>query len=336
MGHLPRTLGVSLGQLVVVLVAMACAVASPTSASAQQAEGEYVQDDEGPPQEMPVGVDGDTYSDTDPSALTDFRATLDPHGSWVDDPTYGTEWIPNQDEVGPDFAPYVSDGSWAYDDDYLWVSNYEWGWVPFHYGRWAWTGGRGWGWIPGRQYAGAWVTWRTGPEGYGYVGWGPRAPAFGWRSGVAYGLGAEVASRPTPVAFVARESMFVPRVGARVVVGDQVRVIASETRPYVRQEPVAPGHPVAQGVMHGPTPPSLGIPWSAVVRANPNERGAMQARAYARPSTAQTFGARAPSAHFVRVRRGSGAVHGGTVNVAAPAPRAVAAPRGGTGRGGRR
>ena len=48
---------------------------------------------------------GDEYADTDPSALSDFHGTLDAHGTWVDDPTYGTVWVPNANEVGADFAP---------------------------------------------------------------------------------------------------------------------------------------------------------------------------------------------------------------------------------------
>jgi hypothetical protein len=267
-------------------------------------------DDGAQAQDVPIAADGDSYQDTDPSALTDFHSTLDSHGSWVEDPTYGQIWVPSSDEVGPDFAPYVSEGSWAYDDDYVWMSNYEWGWVPFHYGRWAWAGGR-WGWIPGRVYAGAWVNWRVGPEGYGYCGWGPMAPAFGWRGGVAFGLGAEVVSRPGPVVFVGREDLFAPRVGARVVVGPRMATIAAETRPFGRAEAGPAGHPIAQGVIHGPSPASLGIQASAVVRVDPRNPNVARARAFARPSSAVAAGAHAPSAHNVRVRRGSGAVHGG-------------------------
>lgn len=289
-------------------------------AFAQAPPGEWIPEEEGTPQDVPVGVNGDEYSDTDPSALTDFRSTLDPHGTWVDDPTYGQIWVPNVEEVGADFAPYVTEGSWAYEEDYVWISHYEWGWVPFHYGRWCWTAGR-WGWVPGRVYAGAWVTWRVGPDGYGYVGWGPLAPAFGWHAGVAYGLGAALVSRPGPYVFVARESLFAPRVAGRVIVGERMGAIAAETRPYVRAEPVVSGHPVAQGIMHGPPPATLGI--AGVVRVDPSNPNLVRARAFARPSTAQPYGARMPVAHTVRVRRGAGAVHGGPVRVvpmAAPAP----------------
>src|ERR1700734_1446500 len=86
--HRPRVTRVVLAHVIVVAVA-----GSFTPAFAQQAEGEYAQEAEASSQEVPIGVDGDTYEDTDPSALTDFRATLDPHGSWFDDPTYGSVWV---------------------------------------------------------------------------------------------------------------------------------------------------------------------------------------------------------------------------------------------------
>jgi hypothetical protein len=306
------------------VVIAAIVAAAPEPARAQAAPpGEWVAGDDGTPaQDVAIGVNGDTYSDTDPSALTDFRSTLDPHGTWVDDPTYGQIWVPSADEVGPDFAPYVSEGSWAYDEDYVWISNYDWGWVPFHYGRWAWASGR-WGWIPGRAYAGAWVAWRVGPEGYGYVGWGPLAPAFGWRAGVAFGLGAAVASRPGPTVFVGQSDLFAPRVGTRLVVGDRMAMVASGTRPYVRAEPIATGHPVAQGVMHGPPPAALGIPAYAVVRVDPGNPNVSRARAFARPSTAGALGGHPPVAHTVRIREGAGAIHGGAVRSAPPPPRAA-------------
>ena len=103
---------------------------------ARYASGEYA-----------IGADDDSYDDNDPSALSDFRPVLQPYGTWVDDPTYGTVWVPSPDTVGPDFQPYVSSGHWAYDNDYVWVSDYPWGWAPFHYGRWVTVEGRGWSWI---------------------------------------------------------------------------------------------------------------------------------------------------------------------------------------------
>ena len=133
-----------------------------------------------PGEEVDVAAQSDAYADTDPSALQDFHPALDPYGTWVDDPTYGTVWVPNRDVVGDDFEPYVTAGHWVYDDDdgYIWISDYEWGWAPYHYGRWVWVDGTGWVWIPGRVYAGAWVEWRTGDEEYAYVGWAPLPPLW--------------------------------------------------------------------------------------------------------------------------------------------------------------
>ena len=86
----------------------------------------------------------------------------------MDDGKYGTVWVPSAAVVGEGFVPYASSGHWVYGDDYTWVSDYDWGWAPFHYGRWVNIDGRGWGWIPGRRYAPAWGTWRVGAPGFGF------------------------------------------------------------------------------------------------------------------------------------------------------------------------
>ncbi len=127
-------------------------------------------------------VDGG-YADTDPSALTAYRSELAPYGSWVEDSRYGTVWVPSSSAVGSDFAPYQSRGRWelADDGDWMWASDYDWGYVPFHYGRWVWVSGTGWAWIPGRAYANAWVSWRVGYDGY--IGWAPMPPAYYWWGG---------------------------------------------------------------------------------------------------------------------------------------------------------
>ncbi|MBK9264294.1 MAG: hypothetical protein IPM54_31395 [Polyangiaceae bacterium] len=132
-----------------------------------------------------VAVDDEFDVDTDPTALTDFREPLADYGTWTDDATYGTVWLPDTEVVGADFAPYQTAGHWELDEneDWMWVSDYDWGYIPFHYGRWVWIGGRGWGWIPGRVYAPAWVTWRM--TDYGYIGWAPMAPSWYWFGGAA-------------------------------------------------------------------------------------------------------------------------------------------------------
>jgi len=122
------------------------------------------------------------YEDTDPGALDVFRADLDPYGRWVDDSRYGHVWVPDTQVVGSDFAPYVSNGNWALDADsnWVWESNYPFGGVVFHYGRWVWIDSVGWSWVPGRRYAPAWVVWRVPTDDYSYVGWAPAPPTFVW------------------------------------------------------------------------------------------------------------------------------------------------------------
>jgi hypothetical protein len=146
-------------------------------------------------------------ADTDQSALTTFKPTLDPYGRWVTDSTYGTVWVPHASAVGPDFAPYVSRGHWALtaDDDWIWVSDYPFGWAVFHYGRWVWISGNGWSWVPGRTYANAWVVWRVPSAGYAYVGWAPMPPSWVWMHGSAVSLWY---SPPVPYVFCSSSYLF--------------------------------------------------------------------------------------------------------------------------------
>ncbi len=230
----------------------------------------------------------DEYVDTDASALTEFRATLDPYGTWVDDPTWGVVWVPYESTVGRDFEPYTA-GHWVYDnDDYVWVSDYSWGWAPFHYGRWVYIGGRGWAWIPGRQYAGAWVDWRVGDEGYGYVGWAPMPPTWYWHGGVAVAVGA--VPQPRWV-YLSRKDLFERHLHHRVIAGPRVGPIAEHTRPW---KPASPG--VGHGGHHrpGPPPTRLGFQPKAVPHVTPSDTGIARARQLQhRPPPAQ----RGPAGH---------------------------------------
>ena len=249
----------------------------------------------------PVAVEtpgGDVYADTDPSALTDFRPSLDPYGSWVDDPTYGTTWAPRTEDVGADFTPYDTGGRWDYTDgSYVWESDYAWGWVCFHYGRWAWSYGR-WLWIPGREYAGAWVEWRVGDDAVPYVGWAPMPPAWTWIGGSPVGIGFAASE---PWSFAAYGDLLGPGLSSRVVVGAPAAALLPRTRPYVRAQPAVAGQAAQpQPVMQGPPPAALGIDLSRIPRPAPNLRE-LRARQYARPSTAQALGARAPVPHVFRV-----------------------------------
>src|SRR5262245_54374053 len=66
-----------------------------------------------------------------------FYQTLSPYGDWVYVSHFGRVWRPYRAIVGVDFRPYLTDGHWVY-TDYGWSfeSDYDWGWAPFHYGRW--------------------------------------------------------------------------------------------------------------------------------------------------------------------------------------------------------
>jgi hypothetical protein len=101
-----------------------------------------------------------------------FYDALSPHGQWIDDPENGYVWSPRG--VGSDFRPYYSGGNWAMTDyGNTWVSDYPWGWAPFHYGRWAYSPFYGWLWVPGTTWGPAWVHWRGGGGNYGWAPMGP-------------------------------------------------------------------------------------------------------------------------------------------------------------------
>jgi hypothetical protein len=102
----------------------------------------------------------------------EYEESLDPHGDWVDDATYGHVWRPR---VTVGWAPYVN-GYWGWGSHgWTWISYDPFGWT-FHYGRWALAPAYGWVWCPGSVWGPAWVTWYWGN---GYVGWAPLSP-FGY------------------------------------------------------------------------------------------------------------------------------------------------------------
>jgi hypothetical protein len=278
---------------------------APNDPNGMYASGEYT-----------LGEDTDAYDDNDPAALTDFRQTLDPYGSWVDDPTYGTVWVPSPSAVGPDFVPYQTAGHWVYDDDYVWVSDYPWGWAPFHYGRWVLIDGRGWVWIPGRVYRGAWVAWGV-DDGWGYVGWYPMAPPFVWFGGVAVGYSFYVGPRWV---YCPRGEIFSPVVGTRVIAGPAAVSIGARVHPFV----------ATPGVVGGPPPARLGYAAAQIPHASGTAAASLaRAQQFARPSTAQPLGARPPAR--------SALPGGATAGAATPGGHtAMTGPRWGTGAAGPR
>jgi hypothetical protein len=121
-----------------------------------------------PPPAAPVVITAPPETPT----LDYFQAHLTPYGQWVEVPGVGTAWVPAE---ANDLAwrPYMNSGHWDYTDaGWFWRSDYPWGDMAFHYGRWVnneFTGGR-WAWVPGYYWAPSWVSWR---EGEGGMGWAP-------------------------------------------------------------------------------------------------------------------------------------------------------------------
>jgi len=219
-----------------------------------------------PPYSQPTDVeawnggDVDESADMDPAALAQFQQPLAPYGTWTDDPTYGTVWVPSPSVVGSDFTPYVTAGHWALstDNQWTWVSDYSWGSGPFHYGRWVMSQGR-WEWIPGREYAPAWVVWRSGTADEPYVGWSPMPPTYGWRGGVAVRLSVPPVTR---YVYVPSRYAFNTRLPGYIAPAARVSVIAPHTRPYVS---VRPGvRYEARTVVRGPSIGEARIPARAV------------------------------------------------------------------------
>jgi hypothetical protein len=100
-----------------------------------------------------------------------FYDDLSPYGTWVDNPDYGYVWVP---DVAPGFTPYATNGHWIMTDEgWTWVSNYPWGWAPFHYGRWYTDPNYGPIWVPDNEWGPGWVTWRRSGD---YYGWAPIGP----------------------------------------------------------------------------------------------------------------------------------------------------------------
>jgi len=102
-----------------------------------------------------------------------FYDQLSPFGKWLHDPVNGYVWVPKTEK---NFRPYFTNGSWKMTEyGSTWVSQYSWGWAPFHYGRWLYDYLYGWIWIPGTEWGPSWVVWRSDGTNYG---WTPLTPGY--------------------------------------------------------------------------------------------------------------------------------------------------------------
>jgi hypothetical protein len=116
--------------------------------------------------------DNSYYDDTNLD-LEFFHSRLSPHGSWLNSRQYGLVWQPRVHEQG--WHPYEH-GRWQYSDvGWVWVSDYRWGAIPYHYGTWVKDQQHDWVWVPGTTWAPAWVVFRQNQD---VIGWAPVAPSF--------------------------------------------------------------------------------------------------------------------------------------------------------------
>ena len=149
-----------------------------------------------------------------------FYSDLSPYGSWQVSAQYGRVWQPSVYASG--WNPYY-DGHWVYSDlGWTWVSDYEWGAIPYHYGTWVSDPYNGWVWVPGYTWAPSWVVFRTGPD---YIGWAPVSPGFS--IGVSVGFGVPTAS---PFVFVSAGNFLAPRIRTCFVPQSRTTVIINNTR----------------------------------------------------------------------------------------------------------
>ena len=118
----------------------------------------------------------ESFSDVDTSY---FYQYLSPYGDWVNYSPYGYCWVPRH--MGYRWRPYTH-GHWFWTDyGWTWDSDYEWGWIPFHYGRWGWDDDIGWYWVPGATWGPSWVCWRSSDL---YLGWAPLPPGVEFEAGM--------------------------------------------------------------------------------------------------------------------------------------------------------
>jgi hypothetical protein len=130
------------------------------------------------PQDYGQGNGQNSGTDLDISYAYEYLA---PFGDWVNMDPYGYVWVPRH--MGYRWRPY-SDGRWAWTDyGWTWIDNSEWGWIPFHYGRWNMDNDIGWYWVPGTTWGPAWVTWRSNDM---YMGWAPLPPGVDLRAGMDF------------------------------------------------------------------------------------------------------------------------------------------------------
>src|SRR5687768_12164798 len=122
---------------------------APGEGYEESAEGSSEEPYDGPPGEAPEGPSDapaeEPAYDESTGSVDDFHDALAPHGDWVESDDYGLVWTPHRSVVGASFTPYSTNGQWQYTDQgWMFASEWDWGWAPFHYGRWYRDSRHGW------------------------------------------------------------------------------------------------------------------------------------------------------------------------------------------------
>ncbi len=112
---------------------------------------------------------------TDNNTYRLFYDKLADDGDWFQTNDYGYVFQPRVAADDRAWRPYT-DGSWAQTDEgWTWISNEDFGWACYHYGRWANVVDAGWVWVPGPDWSPAYVSWRISKD-HQRVGWAPLPP----------------------------------------------------------------------------------------------------------------------------------------------------------------
>jgi len=133
------------------------------------------------PQPQAVAV-----QETQPVQVTQnyFYDSLSPYGQWIEVEDYGRVWRPTVAVSAPSWRPYVDRGRWVHSDaGWYWMSDYSWGSIAFHYGRWFSHPRWGWCWWPDTVWAPSWVSWRYDND---HCGWAPLPPLSYYRPGAGF------------------------------------------------------------------------------------------------------------------------------------------------------
>ena len=113
-----------------------------------------------------------------------FYDSLSPYGTWIEVDGYGRCWQPTVAITTASWRPYCDRGRWMHTDaGWYWMSDYSWGSVAFHYGRWFTHPRLGWCWWPDNVWGPSWVSWRYDNDN---CGWAPLPPQSYYRPGVGF------------------------------------------------------------------------------------------------------------------------------------------------------